>query len=909
MKEKFPPQYDSRSIETGVYEFWEKKGFFSAERHKKGRKKYVVVIPPPNITGFLHMGHALNNTIQDIIIRWKRMEGFNTLWVPGTDHAGIATQNVVEKNLLSEKKLSRKELGRERFIEEVWKWKEQYGSRIIFQLKKLGASCDWRRLRFTMDEKLSRAVNEAFVHLYNKGLIYKGERIIHWCCRCGTALSDEEVEYRDEDSFLYYLRYPLIDGGFIQVATTRPETMLGDTAVAVNPSDKRYKKFQGKKVKLPFVDRVIPVITDAAVEKDFGTGAVKVTPAHDHADFDIGKRHNLPFVTVMDGEGVMNENAGMFKGLDRFKCREEIIKELEKAGLLARTEPYANRVGCCYRCGSVVEPYLSTQWFVNMKPLAKPAIEAAEKDILRFYPERWKKVYLNWLYEIKDWCISRQIWWGHRIPVWYCKRCIEKDGNEKGIFVSADKPDVCPVCGSDEIYQDPDVLDTWFSSWLWPFSVFGWPEKTKDLEVYYPTNTLVTAQEILFFWVARMVMAGYEFVGEVPFENVLIHGTVRDKTGKKMSKSLGNVIDPVKIIEDYGADSLRFSLISMTASGQDVFLSPTFYIKGRNFMNKVWNASRFISFIVEKAEVKRVEFPERFENLNFPELWILSELDKVIKVVNDSLECFRMNEALNSIYDFFWHTFCDWYLEISKVYQEQETEYLREKVLPVLLYVHLTVMKMLHPFTPFITEKIWQIFSSYCVTETESITVSRWPASFTLSYAPHLNLLSRKEKGEEKEMEKEGERMKEIIEIVTTIRDIKTRFSVPIVKPIDCYFDRKPEGLSAALISRLAGVGNFLSFDALADDAGNVLIKNLRQGRLGMSFEGIINISAERVKIIKEKGKLEGFLEKIDRKLNNPEFLEKAPEEVREKEKAKKQQLQESIENLKKDIEFLDAKR
>lgn len=900
MEEKFPPQYNSRGIETGLYEFWEEKGYFSAAGHKKGGKKYVVVIPPPNITGFLHMGHALNNTIQDVLVRWKRMEQLNALWVPGTDHAGIATQNVVEKNLLAEKKLGRNDLGREKFIEEVWKWKEQYGSRIIFQLKKLGASCDWSRQRFTMDENLSHAVKKAFVHLYNKGLIYKGERIINRCCRCGTALSEEEVEYRDENSFLYHLKYPLVDGGFIHVATTRPETMLGDTAVAVNPSDKRYKKVQGKKVKLPFVERIIPVITDDAVEKDFGTGAVKVTPSHDPADFEIGKRHNLSFVTVMDGEGVMNENAGMFEGMDRFRCREEIVKELEKAGLLAKTEPYANRVGCCYRCDSLVEPYLSSQWFVKMGPLAKPAIEAAEKGILKFHPERWKKVYLNWLYNIRDWCISRQIWWGHRIPVWYCETCTgtdEKGGEGKGVFVSVDEPKGCPYCGGSAVYQDPDVLDTWFSSWLWPFSVFGWPEKTKDLEVYYPTDTLVTAQEILFFWVARMVMAGYEFMGKEPFENVLIHGTVRDKTGRKMSKSLGNVIDPVKIIEDYGADSLRFSLISMTAAGQDVFLSPTFYIKGRNFMNKVWNASRFIITGTEKAEVGKVELPGRFENLNFPELWILSEIDGVIESVTNSLESFKTNEALNSLYDFFWHTFCDWYLEISKVYQERDMEYFREKVVPVLFCVHLTVMKMLHPFIPFITEKTWQIFSGYCVTETESIVVSEWPTSLTPTLSP-----------EGRGIKDEGRKVEEIIEIVTAIRDVKTRFGVPVVKPIDCYFDAQPEGLSAELISRLAGAGNILPFAGMKSDTGNLLVKNLRQGRLGMSFEGIIDIPAELEKIRKETEKLKGYLEKIDGKLNNPEFAEKAPEEVKEKEKEKKRQLQESINNLEKDMEFLQTK-
>jgi len=896
IEEKFPPQYNSRGIEDGLYDLWEEKGYFTASSHRPGGKKYVVVIPPPNVTGSLHMGHALNNTIQDIIVRWKRMAGFNALWVPGTDHAGIATQNVVEK-MLGKKNIHRKSLGREKFIEEVWKWKEEYGSRIIFQLKKLGASCDWSMQRFTMDEGLSRAVKEAFVYLYNKGLIYRGERIINRCCRCGTALSDEEVEYRDEDSFLYHLKYPLEDGGFIEVATTRPETMLGDTAVAVNPGDARYKKIIGKKVKLPFVERTIPVIADVAVEKDFGTGVVKVTPSHDPADFEIGKRHNLAFVTVMNEEGVMNENAGIFKGLDRFKCREEIVKALEEAGLLAKTEPYANRVGCCYRCGNVVEPYLSAQWFVKMAPLAKPAIEAAEKDELKFYPERWKKVYLNWLYNIRDWCISRQIWWGHRIPVWYCRECEGKSvegGEQKGVFVSADTPAACPECGGTDIYQDPDVLDTWFSSWLWPFSVFGWPEKTKELEAYYPTDTLATAQEILFFWVAKMVMAGNEFMGKTPFENVLIHGTVRDKTGRKMSKSLGNVIDPVKIIEDYGADSLRFSLISMTASGQDVFLSSTFYIKGRNFMNKLWNASRFIASAADNNGVSGIELSVDAKDLLFPELWIIAKLDAVTENVNASLESFRLNEALNSLYDFFWHDFCDWYLEISKVHQEKNAGYFRNTVLPILFHVHLSVMKMLHPFIPFITEKIWRIFSGYCVPEKESIVVSSWPVPGAVSGG--------------RELSDEVKKIEDIIEVVTTIRDIKTRFGVPVVKPIDCFFERRPEGLEAAVISRLAGVGNITEYGEKRKDAGNMLVKNLKQGRLGMSFEGIIDVSKEISKLVKEREKLKGYFEKIDAKLNNAEFMDKAPEEVKEKEREKKRQIEEELNNLEKDMEFLQGK-
>ncbi|MDD3726297.1 MAG: valine--tRNA ligase [Candidatus Ratteibacteria bacterium] len=884
MESKFPPQYNPAGVELGLYEFWEKNGYFSPDIHRNGRGVYVIVIPPPNITGVLHMGHALNNTIQDVLIRWKRMSGFSTLWVPGTDHAGIATQNVVEK-MLREKNLDRKILGREKFIEEVWKWKEKYGSTIIFQLKKLGASCDWSRERFTMDEKLSRAVKEAFIHLYNKGLIYKGKRIIHWCCRCGTALSDEEVNYRDENAFLYYIKYPMAEDGTIEVATTRPETMLGDTAVAVSPADGRYKNYIGRQVILPFVDRSIPIISDERVEPEFGTGAVKVTPSHDPVDFDIGTRHNLPFITVMDEAGIMNENAGKFKGMDRFLCREKIIKELEDMGLLSKKEPYLTRIGTCYRCDTVIEPYLSSQWFVRMQPLTKPAIEVAERDILKFYPERWKKVYLNWLYNIRDWCISRQIWWGHRIPVWYCRKCQEKH-QEKGIFVSAGTPTSCPVCGSLDIWQDPDVLDTWFSSWLWPFSVFGWPEETEDLKIYYPTDTLVTAQEILFFWVARMVMAGYEFMGKHPFKNIVIHGTVRDRTGRKMSKSLGNIIDPLDIIEKYGADSLRFSLISMTAAGQDVFLSPTFYIKGRNFTNKLWNASRFIATSVEKYEVK-IELPKTFECLQFPERWILLSFNTLIQQVNNSLEEFRLNEAINLLYDFFWHTFCDWYLEISKVYQQQDEAYFKEKVIPVLFYIHLSLMKMLHPFIPFITEKLWQVFSEYCIMETESIMISKWPEIIEIE-----------------EVDGIMEKMEDIMEIITSIRNLKTRFGIPVVKPVNCYFDMIPDEMSIRIISRLAGIGNIAPFPE--GEQKNLLIKNLRNGRIGISFEGIIDIQREMNKLRKERDKLKGHLEKIERKIQSPEFALKAPEEVQQKEKEKKRELEEALKNLARDIEFIE---
>ncbi|HOL66050.1 MAG TPA: valine--tRNA ligase, partial [bacterium] len=645
--ETLPPQYSPREIEEEIYRHWEETGCFRPKADGRCRP-YVIVIPPPNVTGFLHMGHALNNTIQDVLIRWRRMAGYDALWVPGTDHAGIATQNVVEKEL-AKRGLTRKVLGREKFVEEVWRWRETYGSRIIFQLKRLGASCDWSRLRFTMDEMLSRAVVEAFVRLYRKDLIYRGQRIIHWCPRCTTALADEEVEYREEKGYLYILRYPLVKGGFVEVATTRPETMLGDTAVAVHPADERYRSLVGEKVVLPFVERIIPVIADEAVDRDFGTGAVKVTPSHDAGDFLLAEKHGLPSITVMTPEGKMNEAAGRWAGLDRFVCRQQLLEALKEKQLLVRVEDYLHRVGHCYRCDTVVEPYLSRQWFVRMAPLARPAIVAAEENKLHFYPERWKKVYLNWLYNIKDWCISRQIWWGHRIPVWYCEH------QECPPTVESRAPARCAHCGSGNLRQEEDVLDTWFSSWLWPFSVFGWPEKTRDLSLFYPTDTLVTAQEILFFWVARMVMAGLEFTGQLPFENVYIHGTVRDKTGRKMSKSLGNAIDPVEIIENYGADSLRFSLISMTSVGQDVFLSPSFYVKGRNFANKLWNASRFIFLQAERHRLGKVKWRQVQENWQLSDRWILSLLNRRLAEVERCLEQFRLNEALNLLYEFFWH--------------------------------------------------------------------------------------------------------------------------------------------------------------------------------------------------------------------------------------------------------------
>lgn len=875
-------KYNPKEIEDKIYSLWESSGAFHVEPDKN-KKNYVIVIPPPNVTGFLHMGHALNNTIQDILIRWKRMDGYNALWVPGTDHAGIATQNVVEKKLLKEGK-KRQDIGREKFIEEVWKWKEEYGSRIINQLKKLGASCDWQRLRFTMDENLSKAVKYAFVSLYKKGLIYKGKRIINWCPRCTTALSDEEVEYKDVSSFLYYIKYPLVDGGFIEVATTRPETMLGDTAVAVNPEDKRYSSLIGRNVKLPFVERIIPVIADEEVEIEFGTGAVKITPAHDPNDFEIGQRHKLPFVVVIDQEGYINEAGGKFKGLDRFEVRKKIIEELKEMGLLSKVEPYTHRVGHCYRCSTPIEPYISSQWFVKMEPLSKPAIKVAEEGKLKFFPERWKKVYLNWLYNIKDWCISRQIWWGHRIPVWYC------ENKECPPIVSAeDKVESCPNCGSKNVIQDKDVLDTWFSSWLWPFSVFGWPEKTDDLKTFYPTDTLVTAQEILFFWVARMVMAGMEFMEEKPFENVFIHGTVRDDTGRKMSKSLGNAIDPVEIIENYGADSLRFSLISMTSFGQDVFLSPTFYIKGRNFMNKIWNASRYVMMLNDEVNEK-IEISRQFDfnKLKLPEKWILINLDNTIKKTSSLLDNFHFNESINLLYDFFWHTFCDWYIEMTKIY-DREDEYFKNTVLPVLNNVLINSIKLLHPFVPFITEQIWQLFKNYISDlETENIITGKWPGCAGYSD------------------KKAVEKMEEIIEVTVAIRNIKTKIKVPFNKSIDCYIEKEMEEIEKEIIKTLGKI-NFKDKENIIS-SGHYLVKNLSSGRLFVSIEGIIQISEEIEKLEKEKEKLLKIIEKTEKTLNNRQFLEKSKKEIIEKTRENREKLKEKIENINEDIKFFREK-
>jgi valyl-tRNA synthetase len=739
-----PPRYNPKEVEDKWYRFWEEKRYFQTEPDPS-KKPFCIVIPPPNITGILHMGHALNNTIQDILIRHRRMLGLSTLWMPGTDHAGIATQNVVEKALAKEG-LRRQDLGREKFIEKVQQWKEEYGSTIIHQLKKLGASCDWSRTRFTMDDEYSRAVREVFVALWSKGptgLIYQDDKVINWCPRCQTALSDEEAPHRELHANLYYLKYPFKDNpdDFMVVATTRPETMLGDTAVAVNPKDRRYKKFIGKTLILPLINREIKIIADSMVDMKFGTGALKVTPAHDPNDYILAKKHNLEFINIMHPDGRLNENAGDYNSMDRFEAREVILEDLKEKGLLQKVESHSLSAGHCYRCHTIIEPYLSRQWFVKMKPLAKPAINAVKKGRIKFHPKRWTKVYLNWMENIQDWCISRQIWWGHRIPLWHCRDC------QKLALASVDDPKECTICKSPNLKQDEDVLDTWFSSWLWPFATFYWPKKSEDLEYFYPTSVLVTAPEIIFFWVARMIMAGLEFMGKEPFRDVYIHGTVRDIEGKKMSKSLGNIIDPLDIIDEYGADALRFSLISITSQGQDIFLSKERFEQGRNFANKIWNASRFVLMNM-KREVINVDLCVFFQKevLSLPDRWILSRFYTTLRELNKSLERYRFNDAAKLLYDFFWHQFCDWYLELVKPnIEDKNTQVVLYKVLEKSL-------RLLHPFIPFITEDIWQRLPH----KDESIMVQSWP---------HL---------QEKMIDKKTEsKMQLIIDLIAAIRNLR----------------------------------------------------------------------------------------------------------------------------------------
>ena len=870
--------YDPKAVEGKWYDFWMSHELFRADETSDA-PPYSIVIPPPNVTGSLHMGHALNNTLQDILIRTKRMQGYNALWVPGMDHAGIATQNVVERQLAEEGK-TRHDLGREKFIERVWKWREESGGTIIHQLKRLGASCDWSRERFTMDEGLSRAVKEVFYRLYHEGLIYRGDYVINWCPRCHTALSDLEVEHEPHDGRLYYIRYPLKDGGEVIVATTRPETMLGDTAVAVNPSDERYKHLIGKTVILPLVNREIPIIGDRYVDVEFGTGALKVTPAHDPNDFLLGQTHHLETVKVIDDEGRMNETAGpAYQGLDRFECREKIVKDLEIQGFLVKIEPYEHQVGHCYRCKTVIEPSLSKQWFVKIKPLAEKAIEAVKKGDTRIIPPIWEKTYYDWMENIRDWCISRQIWWGHRIPAWYCRDC----GH---ITVEREEVTTCAACGSTNLWQETDVLDTWFSSALWPFSTLGWPDQTKDLEVYYPTSVLVTGFDILFFWVARMMMMGLHFMGDVPFRDVYIHALVRDAHGQKMSKSKGNVIDPLVMMDRFGTDAFRFTLAAFAAQGRDILLSEDRIEGYRNFANKIWNAARFIfQSSPDFKEIPRVDGVTHRYNR-----WILHELNETVKAVTEAIDQYRFNEAAGGLYQFFWHRFCDWYLELIKpiLYGKRQPEAL-EETQNTLYFVLDQSMRLLHPFMPFITEEIWQRIPH----EGISIVKAEFP-SYRENFVD----------------ERAAEEMELIIQAITGIRNIRGEMEIPPSKFLEAVVNAHGESVVSVLEDHANAIKDLARLESLRIARG----AERPRGAATAIFDafdiyvpilGIVDIAGELARIEKRLAKHEKELSQIERKLSNKNFLEKAPADVVEKEREKQSTLKALMERLSRNREML----
>jgi len=842
--------YDPHAIEKKWYALWIEKGYFTAGDDPSS-PSFSMVIPPPNVTGSLHMGHALNNTLQDIVTRFHRMSGFNSLWLPGMDHAGIATQNVVERELAKDG-LHRDEVGREKFIDRVWEWKAQSGGTIIEQLKRLGCSCDWSRERFTMDEGLSRAVREVFVRLYNEGLIYRDNYIINWCPRCKTALSDLEAEHEETKGFLYYIHYPLANGeGHLTVATTRPETMLGDTAVAVNPKDPRFGKYVGQEVILPIVGKKIPVIGDSYVDMEFGTGALKVTPAHDVNDFEIMKRHSLEIIRVIDEDGKMNENAIHYCGQDRFECRDRIVEELKEKGFLEKLEPYNLGVGKCYRCKTVVEPALSLQWFLRMKPLAEPAIKAVRDHKVRIIPEMWEKVYFEWMENIKDLCISRQIWWGHRIPVWYCNACNE-------IHVTVDTPEKCTKCGST-LRQESDVLDTWFSSGLWPFTTLGWPDMTADLKRFYPTSLLITGFDILFFWVARMIMMGIKFMGDVPFNDVYIHALVRDAEGKKMSKSKGNVIDPLVIIDQFGTDAVRFTLTMLAAQGRDVLLSEERIEGSRNFVNKVWNASKLSLMLLGDEKPAVTATKSSF----LPDKWIRSRAQKVIKEVQDSIKEYRFNDTANTLYTFIWREFCDWYLETIKPNLYGKVDTFNNTTTRLVLYRTLTeILELLHPIMPFVTEEIYQRLPGH---ESESIMIAPFPVF------------------DESEIDEESEsQMETVMGVIDIIRNIRGETGIAPHVKIEAIVRA---GTDAPLlesysyyVKELAKVDRLHFTDSAAPEHAAVgVFKGIE---VFVPIKDLIDIAKELGRIEKEINKIDEEREKISKKLNNTSFREKAPEEV-----------------------------
>ncbi len=870
MEKELPKSYEPSQVEDKIYEFWLRGGYFEAKLDER-KKPYTIVMPPPNITGHLHMGHALDDTLQDILVRFKRMQGYSTLWLPGTDHASIATEAKIVEAMRQEG-LKKEDIGREEFLKRAYAWKEKYGGKIIEQIKKLGASCDWSRERFTMDEGNKAAVNEVFVRLYEKGLIYRGERIINWCPKCKTSISDAEVDFSEHDGNFYHLRYALADGsGFVELATTRPETLLGDTAIAVNPDDERYKHLVGKTVIVPLVGREIPIVADSYVEVEFGTGVVKITPAHDPNDFEVGLRHNLPIINVMDENAVINENGGTYCGLDRLAARKKIVADLETAAALIKVEPIKHNVGSCYRCSETIEPRISKQWFVRMQLLAEPAIKCVEDGDVRFIPGRFDKIYFNWLNNIKDWCISRQLWWGHQIPAYYCQEC----GH---VTVARSQPDKCEKCGSLELKQDEDTLDTWFSSALWPFATLGWPEKTPELDYFYPTDTLVTGYDIIFFWVVRMVFSALEHTGKPPFKNVLIHGLVRDAQGRKMSKSLGNGVDPLEIVERFGADALRFSLATGNSPGNDMRFSEERVIASRNFANKIWNAARFIHMNIDGFDVKN-ELPSA---LNLEDKWILSLLNSVTLNVTENIEKFELGLAAQKLYDFIWDYFCDWYIELAKI-RIQSDEAAAQNTRCVLVYVMDRILRLLHPFMPFITEEIWQTLPH----EGDSIMVAEYP-----KFSPEMQDLSA-----------EGD-MQALIEVVKAVRNRRAEMNVVPSKKTNLFIATDNAGLFGKcelFLKRLAyakEVKIAQSFDIT--DAVTIVTAH---AKVFIPMDELVDRESELARLNKELATTQKKLDQNLAKLNNAGFLAKAPQNVVNEVRAEAQTLSEKCTMLKNSIE------
>ena len=880
MNKELPKVYEPQQVESRIYDMWMKGDCFNGDPDPK-KKPFSISMPPPNVTGQLHMGHALDCTLQDILTRFKRMQGYATLWLPGVDHAGIATQIKVEEELRVKEGLTRYDLGRDKFLQRVWKWKEEYGNRIVEQQKKMGVSCDWSRSRFTMDETCAKAVRETFCDLYDKGMIYKGSRIINWCPNCTTALSDAEVEYTDKPGNLWHIRYPLADGsGDIVVATTRPETMMGDTGVAVNPEDENLKHLIGKKCILPIMNREIPIVGDEYCEIGFGTGAVKMTPAHDPNDFEVGLRHNLEIIRVIADDGKINENGGKYNGMDRYECRKAIIKDLEEQGYLLKTEPYSHNVGTCYRCHNDVEPLISAQWFVKMEPLAKEALRVVKDGEVKFVPERFSKTYINWMENVHDWCISRQLWWGHQIPAWYCDEC----GH---INVSREDPTKCAKCGCEHLTRDEDVLDTWFSSALWPFSTLGWPEKTADLDFYYPNSVMVTGYDIIFFWVARMIFSGCEQMKKIPFETVLIHGLVRDDKGRKMSKSLGNGIDPLVMAEKYGADALRFNLITGNSPGNDTRFYTEKCEAMRNFANKIWNASRFVMM---NLTIDKCVLPEA-DKLEQEDKWVLSKLNKLVKEVTENLDSYEIGVASAKVYDFIWDTFCDWYIELTKTRMNGEDEEAKLVAQNVLCYVLINLLKMLHPFMPFITEEIWQALPR--LEDGEFLMTSQWP-----EYQDALNFPV------------EEAAMEAVMDTIKAIRTRRAEMNVPPSKKAEILLvTATPEIYAQGLhfMQRLAYASAVTFAETAPAELGGQVSVVTANATAYMPLAELVDIQAELERINKEKEKAENGLRIVMQKLTNEKFVSKAPEAVVNAEKERAAKFQELIAKLEESAKAMQA--